>query len=37
VVDIGAAYDDTSRPLGLQWGIVAGPPGYDPYPRPSCK
>ncbi len=25
VVDVGAAYDDTSRPLGLQWGIVARP------------
>ena len=38
VVDIGVAYDDTSRPLGLTWGIVAGPPGYDPYsPRPTCK
>lgn len=38
VVDIGSAYDDTSRQLGLTWGIVAGPPGYDPYsPRPSCK
>jgi hypothetical protein len=37
VVDIGSAYDDTSRPLALQWGIVAGPPGYDPYPRPSCR
>jgi hypothetical protein len=38
VVDVGAAYDDTSRPLGLTWGIVAGPPGYDPYsPRPTCK
>jgi hypothetical protein len=38
VVDIGAAYDDTSRPLRLQWGIVAGPPGYDGYsPRPACK
>ncbi len=37
VVDLGAAYDDTSRPLGLQWAIVAGPPGYDPYPRPTCK
>jgi hypothetical protein len=37
VVDIGSAYDDTGRQLGLQWGIVAGPPGYDPYPRPSCK
>ena len=28
VVDLGSAYDDTSRPLGLQWAIVAGPPGY---------
>jgi hypothetical protein len=38
VVDIGAAYDDTSRPLQLQWAIVAGPAGYDPYsPRPTCK
>jgi len=37
VVDLGAAYDDTSRTLGLQWAIVAGPPGYDPYPRPSCR
>ena len=37
VVDVGTAYDDTSRPLRLSWGIVAGPPGYDPYPRPSCK
>lgn len=37
VVDIGAAYDDTSKPLQLQWGIVAGPPGYDYYtPRPNC-
>jgi hypothetical protein len=37
VVDIGAAYDDTSRPLKLMWHIVAGPSGYDPFPRPSCK
>lgn len=38
VVDIGLAYDDTSRELRLQWGIVAGPPGYDPYsPRPTCQ
>jgi hypothetical protein len=38
VVDIGSAYDDTSRPLQLQWAIVAGPPGYDPYsPRPACR
>ena len=36
VVDIGVAYDDTSRPIELWWGIVAGPPGYDPYPRPNC-
>jgi hypothetical protein len=37
VVDIGSAYDDTSRPLTLQWSIVAGPPGYDRYPAFSCK
>ena len=38
VVDIGLAYDDTSIPLVLTWGIVAGPPGYDTYqPRPSCR
>lgn len=37
VVDIGAAYDDTSRRLDLMWHIVEGPPGYDPYPRPSCQ
>jgi hypothetical protein len=38
VVDIGLAYDDTSQTLRLQWGIVAGPPGYDGYsPKPTCK
>ncbi|MCC7044254.1 MAG: hypothetical protein IT183_10340 [Acidobacteria bacterium] len=37
VVDIGAAYDDTSRPLELNWLVVAGPPGYDPYPHPGCS
>jgi len=37
VVDVGAAYDDTSQPLGLMWQIVAGPPGYDPYPHPGCN
>jgi len=37
VVDLGSAYDDTSRTLGLQWAIVAGPSGYDPHPRPTCK
>lgn len=37
VVDIGVGYDDASRPLALQWSIVAGPPGYDHYePRPHC-
>jgi hypothetical protein len=36
VVDIGSAYDDTSQPLRLQWAIVAGPPGYDGYPKPNC-
>jgi len=37
VVDIGVAYDDTSRVLGLSWNIVTGPPGYDTYqPRPNC-
>ena len=37
VVDIGAAFDDTSQQLRLQWGIVGGPPGYDTYlPRPNC-
>jgi hypothetical protein len=36
VVDIGAAYDDTSKPLQLMWSIVLGPPGYDPYPKPNC-
>jgi hypothetical protein len=36
VVDIGSAYDDTSRRLRLSWQIVAGPPGYDRYPRPNC-
>jgi len=37
VVDIGAAFDDTSIPLRLVWGIVEGPPGYDPYPAFTCK
>jgi len=36
VVDIGAAYDDTSRELSLLWLIVGGPPGYDPYPAFTC-
>jgi len=37
VVDVGAAFDDTSSELRLQWSIVGGPPGYDRYePRPTC-
>jgi len=38
VVDVGVGYDDTSRPLQLQWLIVAGPPGYDRYtPARTCS
>ncbi|MEZ5316892.1 MAG: hypothetical protein R2752_05775 [Vicinamibacterales bacterium] len=37
VVDIGAAFDDTSQPLNLQWIIVSGPPGYDGYPSGGCQ
>jgi hypothetical protein len=36
VVDIGVGYDDTSQTLRLQWAIVAGPQGYDGFPRPNC-
>jgi hypothetical protein len=36
VVDVGAAYDDTSQPLRLHWVIVSGPPGYDRYPSSGC-
>jgi hypothetical protein len=37
-VDIGYAYDDTSRPLQLMWGKGDITGGYVPYsPRPSCK
>ena len=32
----GIGYDDTGSPLRLQWVIVEGPPGFDPYPRPNC-
>ncbi|MBI2833566.1 MAG: hypothetical protein HYX76_03960 [Acidobacteria bacterium] len=37
VIDIGAAYDDTSQSLHLQWIEVPGPPGWDPYPAFQCK
>jgi hypothetical protein len=39
-VDIGAAYDDTSVPLVLQWGENPGDPLVTPAtysPAPSCK
>lgn len=38
VVDVGAAYDGYTDPLRLQWILVGGTPGFDPYsPRPACK
>jgi hypothetical protein len=37
IIDIGFAYDDTSRPLVLQW-IPVNAPNYLAYtPRPSCR
>lgn len=37
IIDIGFAYDDTSRPLKLQW-IPVNAPFYKAYtPRPSCQ
>ena len=37
IIDIGFAYDDTSRPLVLQW-IPVNAPFYLAYtPRPSCR
>jgi hypothetical protein len=36
IIDIGFAYDDTSRPLTLQW-ISVNAPFYKAYtPRPTC-
>jgi hypothetical protein len=35
LMDIGFAYDDTSRPLRLGW-TVSIAPFYRAYPRPSC-
>ncbi|MFB3853703.1 MAG: hypothetical protein ACE148_07750 [Vicinamibacterales bacterium] len=37
VVDIASDYDNTSRQLQLHWVVVEGPPGWDPFPAPSCK
>jgi hypothetical protein len=37
IIDIGFAYDDTSRPLTLQW-IPVVAPNYLAYtPRPTCR
>lgn len=37
IIDIGFAYDDTSRPLKLQW-IPVNAPFYKAYtPRPTCQ
>jgi hypothetical protein len=37
IIDIGLAYDDTSRPLQLQW-ISVDMPFYKAYtPRPTCQ
>jgi hypothetical protein len=37
IIDIGFAYDDTSRPLRLQW-IPVNAPFYKTYtPRPACQ
>ena len=37
VVDIASAYDDTGRELRLHWLVVAGPPGWDPFPAKPCQ
>ncbi|NQW04655.1 MAG: hypothetical protein HQ485_11585 [Acidobacteria bacterium] len=37
VVDIARAFDDKTTTLELQWSVVEGPSGYDPYPNhPGC-
>jgi hypothetical protein len=37
VVDLAVDYDNTSAPLRLQWIVVDGPAGWDPYPQPPCR
>jgi hypothetical protein len=37
IIDIGFAYDDTSRPLTLQWVSVIAPFYLAYTPRPSCR
>ena len=37
VVDLASDYDNTNVPLRLQWIVVDGPAGWDPYPQPRCR
>ena len=36
VVDLAFDYDNTDVPLQLQWAVVHGPAGWDPYPAQDC-
>jgi hypothetical protein len=37
VVDLAMDYDNTDVPLKLQWAVVAGPAGWEPYPAQECR
>ncbi|HSK11238.1 MAG TPA: hypothetical protein VK911_16765 [Vicinamibacterales bacterium] len=37
VVDFALSWKDPSRPLQLQWLVVGGPAGWDPFPTPTCR
>ena len=37
VVDLAMDYDNTDVPLKLQWAVVHGPAGWDPYPAHECR
>ena len=37
VVDLASDYENTNIPLRLQWIVVPGPAGWDPYPQPACR
>ena len=37
VVDLAMDYDNTDVPLQLQWAVVHGPAGWDPYPTHECR
>ena len=37
VVDLAMDYDNTDVPLKLQWAVVHGPAGWDPYPAHDCR